>query len=203
VTTSLLERVAEFVSANPGCTLPEIARGVRSADAGVRDVLASAAFYASARDAYPADRAQAYRLASEAADGLGRAARRSQNDLIAAHVADGEWHTTQEIHQRCGFSRLNSRVAELRKRRGMLIECRHVDGASRGATAYEYRFTGFMEGFGPSESADTLVRDAVAPGGESADSDGPVAQHDSLVAALLTETPAGSSDTQLDLGEAA
>ena len=145
MTTSLLERVVEFVSANPGCTLPEIARGVRAADAGVRDVLASEAFYASARDAYPADRAQAYRLASEAADGLGRAARRSQNDWIADHLADGEWHTTANIHQHCGFSRLNSRISELRKRRGMAIECRHIDGASRGAEAYEYRLIEIQE----------------------------------------------------------
>lgn len=192
MTRSLFDRVKEFVSASPGCTLPEIARGVRAADAAVRDVLTSEAFYASAREAYPADRAQVYRLAAEAAAGLGRAARRSQCDLIAGVLSDGEWHTTFLIHQRCGYSRLNSRIAELRSRRGMIIECRHVDGESRGARAYEYRFSGYLEGFGPSEAADASAR-------ASAASDGPV-QHSP---ADLSPVDAGPSATQLDLGEAA
>lgn len=68
---------------------------------------------------------------------------KSQCDLIAAVLADGQPHTAAEIHERCGFSRLNSRIAELRSRRGLNIECRHVAGV--GSAAYEYRLVGLLE----------------------------------------------------------
>jgi hypothetical protein len=58
--------------------------------------------------------------------------------LIAAVLADGLPHTAAELHQRVGFCRLNSRVAELRSRRGMMIECRHLAERGRGVDAYEY-----------------------------------------------------------------
>lgn len=77
--------------------------------------------------------------------------RESQNDRIlavlrhanwyalTAHGNDGHrWLTTAEIHRRAGFSRLNSRIAELRKR-GYLIECRRIEGAAPGPDAQEYR----------------------------------------------------------------
>lgn len=200
MTKSLVELVTEYVAAHPDLTAREIALGVRSRLASVREVLSSEAFSATERGAYLADRAVVYRIALVAADRLGRAARRSQCDLIAAVLKDGRAHSVAEIHRRCGTSRLNSRVAELRKRRGMIIECRHIKGAGRGADAYEYQLLGYLEGFGPSEAADTLIGDAAAPGGESAASDGPGNQHDSPAGGLPCDGP---SDEQLGLGEAA
>ena len=64
--------------------------------------------------------------------------RESQSSRIRGVLLDGEWHTTDQIHRRAGFSRLNSRIAELRKR-GDTIECRHIEGAGSGPEAYEYR----------------------------------------------------------------
>jgi hypothetical protein len=196
---SLLERVSAFVAANPDSTQREIARGIQARDVEVRDVLADSAFSVSVRDEGTIRAAQLYRLALVGTDGLGRRARRSQNDLIQHVLQDGSWHTVSEIHRRCGFSRLNSRVSELRKKRGMLIECRHVDGAGRGPTAYEYRFTGFLDGFGPSEATDTLTGSTAVRSGESVASDGPAQR--SPAVPLLTEH--GSSDSQLGIGEAA
>lgn len=51
----------------------------------------------------------------------------SQCDGILAVLADGRPHRMEEIHQRVGFCRLNSRVAELRKR-GHHIECDKTGG---------------------------------------------------------------------------
>lgn len=63
---------------------------------------------------------------------------KSQNDMIAAVLADGRPHTSAELHERVGFCRLNSRVAELRSRRGLNIVCRHLPERGRGVDAYEY-----------------------------------------------------------------
>lgn len=147
---SLHERVLTFVAANPGLTSTQIARGVAARTQDVVDALADEAFSASERAAYPADRAQVYQLASEAGERLGKAVRRSQCDLIAAVLVDGRWHTTAELHRRCGFSRLNSRIAELRdprKRWGMIIDSRRIQGVRNGSDAYEYRFVGYRPGF--------------------------------------------------------
>jgi len=40
----------------------------------------------------------------------------SQCAAILEVLADGEWHTVADIHRRAGYSRLNSRVSELRDR---------------------------------------------------------------------------------------
>lgn len=61
----------------------------------------------------------------------------SQCAAILEVLSDGEPHTVREIHERAGYSRLNSRVSELRTR-GHNIVCRHVPGC-RGTDAYEYR----------------------------------------------------------------
>lgn len=63
----------------------------------------------------------------------------SQNAGILAALADGEWHTTAAIHQAAGFSRLNSRVAELRDVHGYDIPCRSIEGIPPGPHAQEYR----------------------------------------------------------------
>jgi hypothetical protein len=60
----------------------------------------------------------------------------SQNSRILAVLADGHWHTTAEIHRLAGFSRLNSRIAEINGRPGYTIE---HDGAGGGAEKHRYR----------------------------------------------------------------
>ena len=62
----------------------------------------------------------------------------SQTSDILAFLNDGEWHTVAEIHAVCGYSRLNSRVSELRER-GHTVECEHIRGAGTGSAAYRYR----------------------------------------------------------------
>lgn len=62
-------------------------------------------------------------------------ARHSQCERILAVLADGKLHTTAEIHQRAGYSRLNSRIAELRKR-GRNIQYEFVGGVGPSAHAY-------------------------------------------------------------------
>jgi hypothetical protein len=47
----------------------------------------------------------------------------SQCGRILALLRDGEPHSMREIHRVCGFSRLNSRVSELRKVYGYVIDC--------------------------------------------------------------------------------
>lgn len=63
----------------------------------------------------------------------------TQGGRILLVLMDGGWHTTAEIHRRAGYSRLNSRVAELRKK-GHAIECESVPGET-GARGYRYRWT--------------------------------------------------------------
>jgi len=52
---------------------------------------------------------------------------RSQCARILGVLADGKEHEMREIHARAGFSRLNSRVSELRSR-GFVIACRAAGG---------------------------------------------------------------------------
>lgn len=202
---TLADRVTQFIAASPDRTVDEIARGVCARTVDVRKEL-----YAGCSEGRFLARRQAgnlpklYRLALAGADRVGRAARVSQCSLIASVLRDGRWHSTAEIHQRCGYSRLNSRIAELRdpKRRfGMEIECRHIDGVSAGPEAQEYRFVGYKPGFGPdgrivetSEGVAAVAMPAAAPSGASAD--GPSPESDG--SPTTAEAPG-----QLDLGAAA
>jgi biotin operon repressor len=62
----------------------------------------------------------------------------SQNALIVAALeANGGWMSTAQIHRAAGFSRLNSRISELREY-GYEIPSRHVEG-KRGPQGTEYR----------------------------------------------------------------
>ena len=56
----------------------------------------------------------------------------SQCDRVMAVLADGQSHSIREIHERAGTMRLNSRIAELRKR-GHVIVC------DRGGGDYAYQ----------------------------------------------------------------
>ncbi len=71
----------------------------------------------------------------ERAEQLGTLPRPSQAKRILAVLADGKLHTTAEIHERAGSSRLNSRIAELRKR-GYNIAYEFVGGVGPEAHAY-------------------------------------------------------------------
>lgn len=64
----------------------------------------------------------------------------SQCDRILDALRHGGWMTTAAIHREAGFSRLNSRVSELRKR-GHVIEHEHVPGKT-GAKGSRYRWVG-------------------------------------------------------------
>lgn len=63
--------------------------------------------------------------------------RDSQTSRILAVLSDGQPHTVSEIHRLAGYSRLNSRVSELRKK-GHTIVCRSIPGES-GSDGYEYQ----------------------------------------------------------------
>lgn len=63
----------------------------------------------------------------------------SQCGKILGVLADGKPHLVSAIHRRAGYSRLNSRVSELRKR-GYEIKCKHLDGRGTGSKAYAYQW---------------------------------------------------------------
>lgn len=65
----------------------------------------------------------------------------SQCDRILAVLADGEWHSVADIHAHAGYSRLNSRVAELRSR-GHRIECDQHGEGDRATDRFRYRLLG-------------------------------------------------------------
>ncbi len=70
----------------------------------------------------------------------------SQCSRILAALGDGLPHTTAEIHSAAGFSRLNSRVAELRSR-GFVIECVRLDAVA-GPHGQTYRLIATPDQFG-------------------------------------------------------
>ncbi len=61
----------------------------------------------------------------------------SQCQAILEVLRDGEFHSVRQIHAQAGYSRLNSRISELRKQ-GHAIECVRVPKL-RGVDAYQYR----------------------------------------------------------------
>lgn len=70
----------------------------------------------------------------------------SQCDRVLAVLADGQPHSYREIHERAGFMRLNSRIAELRAR-GHNIECVKAGGD------YRYRIVSALEEIGTLDAA--------------------------------------------------
>lgn len=80
----------------------------------------------------------------------------SQCDRILDALRHGGWMTTAAIHREAGFSRLNSRVSELRKR-GYVIEHEHVPGKT-GSKGSRYRWAGAPKPTEPEQLA------FVAPG---------------------------------------
>lgn len=163
---TLAERVAEYVAANPGQTVDEIARSVTARTAEVRDVLLAGGFSSSLRVAYASDRARVYRVAPGAQDGQGRARRPSQCDRLLSILADGRWHNSADLHRQV-FCVLHSRISELR-RRGYVIERR---GQGAGAEHYDYRLVEHVEASeaacplpqAASDASDLLVGDTAKP----------------------------------------
>jgi hypothetical protein len=138
---TVADRVEQWMRENPGQhVFSEIARGVKLADVLVREALRDdERFRSRERGAYDADRAVVFFLPPTSADGSRRAKKPSQEVKVEAVLADGRWHTAAEIHKRCGFMRLNSRIAALRKKRGLLIECERILNVPNGPDAYRYR----------------------------------------------------------------
>lgn len=191
------DRVERWMRENPGEHLfSEIARGARLADALVREALSDGErFWRRERAAYDSDRAVVYFLPATTADGSRRAKKRSQESKVEAVLADGLWHTAEDLHKRCGFMRLNSRISALRdpKGRGLMIECERIAGVPNGAGAYRYRLIPAV-----STSEETAGTDAVARAQASCD---PAASSD---ASTRESASAGAPDAQqLTLPEAA
>lgn len=74
--------------------------------------------------------------------GIRKPARFSQCDKIMRVLSDGKPHLVSEIHALAGYSRLNSRVSELRKR-GYDIQSFHLAGKS-GSEGYGYQLVGSL-----------------------------------------------------------
>lgn len=62
----------------------------------------------------------------------------SQNARLLAALSDGAWHTSRELHERCGYMRTNSRIAELRSKHGHTILGESIPGKT-GTDGYRYR----------------------------------------------------------------
>lgn len=184
------DRVEQWMRENPGQhVFSEVARGVKLADVLVREALQDdERFWRRDRGAYDSDRAVVFFLPPTAADGSRRAKKRTQVQKVESVLADGYWHTAEEIHKRCGFMRLNSRIAELRdpKGRGLNIECERIAGVPNGAGAYRYRLI-------PAATSEEAACDLAGPAASSGASD-PRDSEDSTEA---------SDDEQLHLPEAA
>lgn len=196
---TVADRIEEWMRENPGHhVFSEIARGVKLADVLVREALQDdERFWRRERGLYDSDRAVVFFLPPTSADASRRARKRTQVQKVEAVLADGMWHTAEEIHKRCGFMRLNSRIAELRdpKGRGLNIECERIAGVPNGAGAYRYRLIRAVA-LEEAAGADTVGRAQASCG--PAVSSGAPAPRDS------EGTPSGASDDeQLSMPEAA
>lgn len=70
----------------------------------------------------------------------------SQNARLLDVLADGEWHVSRELHERCGYMRTNSRISELRAH-GHEILGESVPGKT-GTDGYRYRLVNDSSGEG-------------------------------------------------------
>jgi len=129
VRATLPAEVAAFLHRNGPATVPEIGRGVSARDADVKRVLIEGRFE---RVSAPEGRSVrgAYFNSSDLVPSSEATARRGARDceFLLSALADGEWHTLNEILGRSFRDRgvgltVHSRAAELR-RRGHKIENR-------------------------------------------------------------------------------
>lgn len=176
---TLADRAARYLELAGGpLHLETLARGLRARTIHVRDALRHDPRFDLVQVGSAAKWALRPAVAQEPRDA--RPARVSQNDRVLAALADGRWRTVPELHARVGPCRLNSRVAELRKR-GHRIECRTVAGRV-GPARYEYRLVSGADGSSP---------DAGAPGPHRASAPAWLAPDDSL-----SDAPAGPDPHQ-------
>lgn len=161
---TLADRIARVLAlSDEPMAAQQVARVVRTREGEVRDALRLDARFVETATPHGAR----FTLASTASDARASSPARyrgilagSQNHRILRVLGDGDWHTTAEIHRRAGFSRLNSRVAELRSR-GFVIECERVSGES-GARGYAYRLVGGGNGGdGPGGQRVSTTRESV------------------------------------------
>jgi hypothetical protein len=198
-----IEEVLDFLAEHPGSTQSEIAVGIGARASAIRTLLhvgVESQMIAMAGRGTPRHPAT-YTVAVRATDALGRKARRSQNERIAAVLRDGRPHTSAEIEHRCGSSRLNSRIANLRdpkKAWGMNIVGRDLKHEGKvGADAYEYQLVGYKPGFdenGRIGTSEATAARAANPAAVASDA----SKH------VSPNLGGGVSDsTQLGIGEAA
>lgn len=138
MTRDLDAEIRTFLLEHGSSTVEEIALGVRVRRADVAAVLVQGDFSRSSRRIGTNPRSitwGASRPVLRSESGTDRGP--SQCSRVLDVLRDGRPHTVAEIHRLAGFSRLNSRVAELRER-GHVITCSHIEGAGRGPEAYEY-----------------------------------------------------------------
>jgi biotin operon repressor len=127
--------------------------------------------------------------------------RPSQNERILEVLRDGQPHRMEEIHQRVGFCRLNSRIAELRDR-GYQITC------DKGGGLYVYRLIGEVEasaasGMAPCRLAGPALASTSSP--TRLEHPQPAAQPQAETALLACVAACGDAlaDSQLSIFEAA
>lgn len=127
-----------------GATFKEIAFAIRARSTAVRHVLRNDSRFIGPFADASRPRHHLYALAPLAGrQRLGTDGDRpSQCSRILAVLADRRPHTVTEIHKRAGTSRLNSRVAELRRQlrsEGLTIECTRELGGPPNPDKYSYQ----------------------------------------------------------------
>lgn len=137
----LRSEIHAFLEAGNPATASEIALGVRARRADVVNALAG---FPRVPAPVGVNHRSAYYAVSQAVP-HSEGGTPSQNARILQALRDGKPHTTAEIHTAAGFSRLNSRIAELRAR-GYVFEVERVDGVPAGPHAQTYRLIATPEG---------------------------------------------------------
>lgn len=140
----LAAEIHDYLTAHGPSTAIEIAMGVRARRADMMARLVRE-FPVVAAPAGANPRATYYgpsRPVPHAESGTDAAP--SQSARILSVLRDGKPHTTAAIHAIAGFSRLNSRLSELRGR-GYVIETERIDGVPAGPHAQSYRLVATPE----------------------------------------------------------
>jgi len=123
--------IATWLDERGPSTVGDIASGIRARYVDVREALLAGAFVAAPRPWRANPNATYWARATVASPPFpstpGGPGGRSQCARILGVLADGKEHEMREIHARAGFSRLNSRVSELRDKH-FDIRCRKAGG---------------------------------------------------------------------------
>lgn len=138
---SLRERVVLFVTACPDRSIHEIRGGVMAREVEVRAVVKELVANGMIVGRQPAaNHPKVYNLAVAARDRAGRASRRkTQEQLLLAVLADGAWHSSEELYRRVPCI-VHSRIARMRKRHTI-----EHSGGGQGAENHFYRLIATSE----------------------------------------------------------